>query len=363
MSSPTPQIPNSLFFSLVFIPVLSYSFLYFPLTGVLTIGGDGYLALPLAMLMTLPLLLLAHFWAKQNNGQTILEQAPLIIGRIPGLLFNLVYLAFLFGETLVFSREVVSLAADFALGSTPRWAITLFLIGATVYLSCYGIPTVARLATFLLPAVLVIFFLVLLGFQHWDWRNMEPLFRSSPRIYLAGGWQNLYLFYPLGLVYQASSFSPNHKSAFRLSLLVLFLTTALYLLTFIGVLGVFSTTGLTRYNWPTLQYTRTINMEFLLLEQAGLLLLLAWGVLSYSTITIFLAFLAHGLSQVWPELSARVSPLLLGAFLIAGVLFIPNINHIRHYINLFQLGGFLALFLLPAGLWIIALIKRRKPSA
>lgn len=361
-----PQASPGLYFFLLFNPVFSYGLLYFPLTAARTVGPDGYLAFPPAVIMILPLIFLNRYFQGRYAGRTVLEYSPLILGRFFGPVFNLLYLIFIFLISAVTIREAAALARNFLLLHTPLWTILLLQVIFIIYLSYYGLSPVGRLAAFLVPFGLLIFLMVLFGFQHWEVLNILPAGKQPLKTYLTGGWAILSIFYPLILIFQTSAFITQKEKAFPLSLLALGLMAAPYFLTLLGVFGVFSAEGVTRYFWPTLEYTRTISISFLLLKQVGLLLLIAWYLLFYSSGTIFFFLLAHGIAQVWNafphplrrNLSFRSVLLCLGPVYFGILLSIKNLETLRDLLTRFQPAGTIFLLGAPLLLWIVSLFRR-----
>ena len=128
--------------------------MYFPLTGARVIGTDGYLAIPVAFGLALPITMVARHFTNHYPGLTMIEYTPLIIGKTLGFLYNLLYLGGLLMITIAFLQEVIGIAYGFLINRAPLSFVTLLMVGAVVYISYYGITSVARLASFLFPAAL-----------------------------------------------------------------------------------------------------------------------------------------------------------------------------------------------------------------
>ena len=352
-----------LFFFLLFTPCLSYSLMFFPLTGARVIGVDGYLAIPVAFVLTVPITLVAWYFTSQYPGLTMIEYAPLILGKILGFIYNLLYLSGLFLITIVFFREVTGLAYGFLINRAPVLFANLLMVAAAVYLSYYGVSSVARLASFLFPAVLVLSATILLAFQNWRLLNILPIGAEPIGAYFRGGMESLYIFYPLTLIFQATGFADRREKVFPLSLLTLSLITGLYLLNFVGITGVFTAEGITRYLWPNMEFARTIDLPFFF-EEIGLVFNVAWGVLSYSTVTIFLFFLSHGLAQLNIKPGISQDPvsyqnilIFLGLIIVVALQCIPNLNILRDNLKIMQIVGGLLLFGLPFLLFLSSLLR------
>jgi|GEM_PF-6502030 len=355
----------SLFFFLLLVPTSTFSFMYYPLTGAKVIGSDGYLAIPVAFLFTIPLLLIATYFSYRYPGLTIIEYTPLVLGKFLGMVCNLLYLAVYFMLTVILLRDAIGLAYSFLLNRTPFFFINILMVGAALYLSYYGISSTARLASFLLPAIVFLGLMIFLSYQNWQVINVLPLCKQPLYTYIRGGALSLYVFYPLGLLFQAAAFTKRRKKIFSLSLLVLALVSGFYFLNFLGITGVFTAEGLTRYLWPNLEFVRTISFPFALFDDVGLILLVAWGVLAYSSTTILFFFLAHGLSQLTlkPGNAQSVASyqrilVVLGLITVATIQSIPNLDFLRARLNLFQIISGLILFGLSFLLLLTSLTRR-----
>jgi len=338
--------------------------MYFPLTGARVIGTDGYLAIPVAFGLALPITMVARHFTNHYPGLTMIEYTPLIIGKTLGFLYNLLYLGGLLMITIAFLQEVIGIAYGFLINRAPLSFVTLLMVGAVVYISYYGITSVARLASFLFPAALFLGVTILLPFQNWRLLNILPIGGEPIGTYLNGGIQSLYIFYPLTLIFQAAAFADRREKVFPLSLLALGLIFLLYFVNSIGITGVFTAEGITRYLWPNMEYSRTIDLPFFLFEEVGLVFNIAWGVLSYSTITIFFFFLAHGLAELGLKSKNSRNPvsyqkiLIILSSIIAGALqFTPDLNIIRAHFSSVQMVGGLLLFGLPLLLFLCSLLR------
>jgi spore germination protein len=324
----------------------------FPLTGARVIGADGYLAILVAFTLTLPITLLAWYFTSQYPGLTMIEYAPLILGKVLGFIYNLLYLSGLFLITIVFFREVTGLAYGFLITRAPVLFANILTVTSAIYLSYYGVSSVARLASFLFPATLFLTATILLAFQNWQLLNILPVGGETMGVYFRGGIESLYIFYPLTLIFQAAGFADRREKVLPLSCLALGLVTGLYLLNYVGITGVFTAEGITRYLWPNMEFSRTIDLPFF--EEIGLVFNVAWGVLSYSTVTILLFFLSHGLAQlkIKPEISQDpVSHqnilIILGLIIVGALQFIPDLTILRDNLKIMQIAGGLLLFGLP----------------
>lgn len=353
-------ISPSLYFFLIFTPLLSFSLLFYPLTLAQQIGTDGYLGIPIAFLLICPVILLARYFESRFPGKTILEYTPLIFGKYLGLFFNSVYLVFLFSISFVLFKELSGLVSHFLLLHSPIWATNLLIIGSVAYLSYYGLGPTARLTTFLFPAGCFIVFMFLLGFQNWDGLNIVPIFKQPVQTYLMGGLKSLYIFYPLVLIYQAQLFSAHQQKKSRLALTALGLTGAIYFINFFGIAGVFGPEGFVRYNWPTLEYVRTINFPYLLLDQIGLTLIIAWLVITYATGSILMYFLSSGISQLLNKPSPKIVTLILVPVYFFSINRFESLDLLRDLFGYFQVGGMIVLLGLPGLLWVISLVTGRR---
>ncbi len=360
MNEEHPQVSPSLYFFLIFTPLMSFTLLCYPITFAQSIGTDSYLGIPAALLFALPAILLGRYFERRFSGKTVIEYAPLILGKFFGLIYNLVYLIFLFIILFVLFRELTGLVNHFLLLHTPLWAVTILIAGSVAYLSFYGLSSTARLATFLLPAGIFIFFMIGLGFQNWSIQNAVPLLKQPVSTYLFGGFKSLYIFFPLILIYQAPAFSAEKRKNTPLTLAALVLTGAIYFFNLLGIMGVFGPENCIRYNWPTLEYVRTINFPYLLLDQIGLTLIIAWLVLAYATGAILTFFLSSGISQLWQKLSFKKVILLLVPVYFFSLISFPSYDLLRDLFGYFQYAGLTVLLGLPALLWLVSLITGRR---
>jgi hypothetical protein len=120
--------------------------------------------------------------------------------------------------------------------------------------------------------------------------------------------------------------------------------------------------GITRYNWATMEYVHIIHLPFLILEQAGLVMLIAWITKIYGAISVSFWIVSFSVSRVFRGLNYKSAILILAPvyFILLLIPLTPKQIFIAEQF-LHKIGVFL-FFPYPVILWILAFLgKRRSP--
>lgn len=189
--------------------------------------------------------------------------------------------------------------------------------------------------------------------------SLRPMFGARPGDYALGA----LLFAPAYLGLAGALVIHPHLTLphrWRKSMLgVVAAASFLYLITGIGVIGVFGAEFSLLYTWPNQAVVQRIAIPLALFEQVGLLFFGVW--LAAFTVTVaFFIHIAHvGLAQLVPVLAHRLVPIGLAAGLWLGGVFIPNWTWVRHGYETVRVGALCVVFLYPLLLVLVAVWRKK----
>ena len=113
------RLSTALILSVMVVVLLGLDVFQIGKVGIGVMKGNGYLALMPATVATLPVIYALFRLQRQFPGQTVIDYAPRIIGRIPALLANLGFLIFSFLYKFGIGRDILSMTSTYQLDRTP----------------------------------------------------------------------------------------------------------------------------------------------------------------------------------------------------------------------------------------------------
>lgn len=134
------------------------------------------LALVYIVILNLPLLLLAN----KFRGLDLYEINELILGKVGGKITAGIYMlfaVFCFTACMLIGMMFIK---TYLLARTPEWAILLFMVVPITYLVLKDAGTIARVASFVVPAIIftiILFFA--LGLRDMDINALRPIIADS----------------------------------------------------------------------------------------------------------------------------------------------------------------------------------------
>ena len=196
--------------------------------------------------------------------------------------------------------------ATYILSKTPLFMIMLILLASISYLVINGLAAVSRFTAFLLIPVYVFrLFMELLGLQKIELTNLLPLFSETPGQYLIGGMSLTGYFLPITAMFLLSNRLRKPAKLGPVLFGALGVVFPIYLLGFIGTVGIFGIEYTQSFNWPELTATNHVNIPILGIEQLGLLFLIVWLASFFATKAFYTYIVASGSKQQFPVLKYR----------------------------------------------------------
>lgn len=361
MNKEQTAIGHWLFLALLIIPSLSYGLLNLPNYSVKSMGANGYWAGIIAALFVLPGIVAIYLLAKRFPGQSIITQGISILGSLPGRITGAFYLIYNLVLLTMFTRDIINLVGTYFLDRTPVYIVTFIYLLLVAYAASRGIETIARLTTFIMiPAVLIMIGLVAFSFQNVKWTHVLPIFSPDILTYFKGGFSVLYIYYLIGLSAIALPFlKPLHIFPRLAGGAILFLALFLSTYTF-GSIGVFGHRYILHYAWPGLEFVHNINFPYLMLEQAGLIMLIDWIAMIVASTGFVYYTVALGSAQLSGLFGYKSWVWLIFPLKLIMINLPRDTIQTKKTIDLIVRFGWVFLFGYPLVLWLIAVLSRRR---
>lgn len=352
-----------LFWPLLVLPALSYA-PNLAFYAAEAMGANGYLAPFLAAAMALPGFLAIHLLARRFRGLTLVEQGVRILGPYLGRVTGAIYLAFSLTLLTMFGRDLVDMALTNLIPSTPLFMAVLILISAEAYVASRGLETISRLASFvILPALLILLALGLISLKNVAWSHLLPIASPTALDYARGGYAVLFCYYLPGAAAMVLPFLRPLRSFPRLAGISLLLLAAFFALFTAGAIGVFGPEHVRDLAWPAFEYIQVIEYHYLLLEQAGVLMVVSWLALIFIGMPFLCFTIALGTSQLTGVLDYRRFVWLVALAKVILIMLPANSAQTKEIVGHLARYGWIVFFAYPAILWLTAITTGRKESA
>lgn len=214
------------------------------------------------------------------------------------------YWAFGIVDTLVhLVLPIIALAqftfviVTFFLTDTSSTAIEVVVMGMAVYVVWWELPALARTVQVIyIPVMLVTVAMLGLMPQHMhDWYALRPSFDLRLKPTVTGAFQAFYIFVgfeaiPIFWPYVRAEDQPRAR---RYTYWALTLSGAFYAAIFAVTLASESPWYLVHMQWPAVSALRLVNINGLLIDKLGLLVVVFWGILSLFFISLRLWAITH----------------------------------------------------------------------
>jgi len=351
-----------LFWSLITIICFGFGYINTNTYNVETMGANGYWAIPLAAVCTVPGLIAVYFLMKRFPNHNVIQQGTLIMGNFFGRTAGIIYLLFLLVYFIVFTTDVDILVHSYLLDSTPFYILCAIDLIITVYLSTRGIETISRIASFvILPLVTIVFLLFSFIIPEIRIDRLMPIFDFRLNFKSVGGPSILHIFYPMGLWALITPYCHGiHQKIPRMTLLAFLVLICLFLVDSIVTIGIYGHTYISQLPYPSIETFRTVEISYIFIEQAGLfgvIVLLASTIISSG---FSLYAISLGMSQVLGLWDYKRF-----VWILTPLIFITNIHlahpgFIKSLSHLFAKHGWMVIWGYPILLSILAFIFKKK---
>ncbi|MBR2563760.1 MAG: GerAB/ArcD/ProY family transporter [Paenibacillus sp.] len=184
-------------------------------------------------------------------------------------------------------RIMADVTGMYLLERTPTWAIVMVFMWIGIYLISGGLAVIVRVFEVILPITLIIFVMeILLSNQLFEISNLRPVLGEGFMPVIRGLKPSLlsYTGYEVMLVITACMQNP--KKSNKAMVWGLGISTSIYLITVVMVVGSLSLDGIKTRTWPTLDLVRSFEIQGLIFERFESLLLVIWIMQIFSTFAI-----------------------------------------------------------------------------
>jgi hypothetical protein len=174
---------------------------------------------------------------------------------------------------------------------------------------------------------------------------------------------SVYIYYLLGASAMTLPFLKPFKAFPRIAGGSLAFLIVFYVFFSLCTIGIYGHQYLLRFGWPALEMVHPTNYPYLLLEQAGLLMLIDWIAMILIGTGYFYYCIAFGSSQVSKTLDYKKWVWILLPVKYLMISAPHNVTETKVMVDFVAKYGWMVIFAYPIILWLIAVILGKRGPA
>lgn len=264
-----------------------------------TAGADGIIAFIAGVAILVLATVLITVLVRRFPNQGIADYSTLLIGKIPGFIFNLLYGVFMISLIATMVRMFSEVTKFFLLQRTPLEVIMISMLFASSLLARNGLQPIARacqilLYLFALPLLAVPFFIPI-----FDPNEFLPLFQTDFATMAYATFTAMFALAGIEIMLVIGPHFDKPEKLVRSSVL-----SVLAVSVFIGILvalafGSLSVNQVAKLTDPLFEMIKYIPVPFGLFERVDIFFYNIWIAATYSSIVIGLFAVSHHLGETF----------------------------------------------------------------
>ncbi|MGE5576679.1 MAG: GerAB/ArcD/ProY family transporter [Syntrophothermus sp.] len=291
---------------------------------------------------------------------SLIELTEALLGPVFGRLVGLLFIGYFLYVTSIVMREFTETFKTAILPDTPPSVLTIVMLSILMYAAYCGLEALARASELLFPFIVVSFFAALLvwpnvrlGFLRPFWGPGIPVLLKNGLLAASIYGEILFLAMIFPFLRQKGDAWRAGTSAILVSGIILSSLTAL-------AVAVFSDRGLAQIPFPMLTLARLVNLGKFL-QRVEAVYVFVWFFTGALKLSIAFYVTVLGTAQLLKLEDFR--PLIWPyGLLVFSLSFIPRnlIEAFTDDIDILRRYGTIVAFLLPAGLWLLAVMLGKR---
>ncbi|RJQ28852.1 MAG: spore gernimation protein [Peptococcaceae bacterium] len=340
---------------LLFTLFFAGSLLFVPVFPVFHAGQDAWLSIILAAAGGMVMARLVVDLSLRFPGRTLFQFPEIILGKAAGKAVALLYLWWFFQNGTENYRVFISFLQVSFMPETPLMVFMVFGLTMAAYGAYYGLEVIARTNQLFLPFVLVsVVGLFLLSVPEMTVNNLLPVFEASMIHLVKSAAAPLAWFGEIITLAVLIPYLNRPQQAHRVALFGILGSAAIFEITVIGIMAIFSPALTTGYLFPVLNGARIIHLANFL-ERMELVLVVMWTIAGVMRVSLLHWVLALGSAQLLGLKDYR--PLILPVGVILAALFmLIHKGVLEEYYFLAWVWPLYSLIIFEAGLPLLLLV-------
>ena len=356
------KVSNIQIKALIVTTIVGVGILSLPSDVALILNNDGWIAIVLGGLITIPFIMIIDRIFKMYPNKSFFQ-----IGRevLNPIIFNLFLILILVYSILLLAyatRTFAEVIKAYLLETTPTEIIIITMLVAVSYIARGQIEDIARMALIIYPIIIAsVIFLVVINLPNMDYTNIYPIFNISPKVIPKGIMAALFSYLGYEFIIFALPYAEDSKKTLGYSLRAMFFVIGIYLIVFLVTLSQYGVDQLKREIWPTIAVIKEVDLPGYFLENLDGIVMAVWVMVVFGTLGPFLYASGLILSNIFKTKTHDFLILyLLPIIYIIGLIpeNIVQINEILgKLVNYFAIAS---VMIIPTIIFVLAYIKKRR---
>ena len=344
--------------------VIGVGILSLPSDMAMILDNDGWMGILLGGLITIPFIIMIDKIFKLYPDKNFFQLGKEIMNPI---IFKIILIILLSYNILLLSLSVrifSDVIKTYLLETTPIEIIIITMLLAVSYIARSQIEVIARMAVMIYPIILgFIIFLIIINIPNMDITNIYPIFNIDYKLLPRGVLKALFSYAGYELIMLFVPIAEDSQKTLRCTLKGISLVIGIYLIAFFITLSQYGIHQLKREIWPTIAVVKEVDLPGYFLENLDGIVMAAWVMVVYGTMGPFLHSSGVILSNILNtrEHESLIFPILPIIYILA--IYPKNLVQVEEIVGkIFNYLSLFAIMFIPAILFILAMIKKRRNS-
>lgn len=262
-------------------------------------GPDGIIAFACAIGVLVAATVLIILLVRRFPNQGIADYSTILIGKVPGFIFNIIFGFFLTCVVATMVRGFSEVTKLFLLQRTPLEVIMISMLLAGSVLARNGLQPIARacqilLYLFLLPLLAIPFFIPI-----FETGEFLPLFQTDFMSMVKATFGALFALAGIEVMLVIGSHSEDPKQLMRSSVLTVIAVSVLTGILVVLAFGSLSVNQVAKLSDPLFEMIKYVPVPFGIFERVDIFFYTIWIAATYSSVVIGLFTASHHLAETF----------------------------------------------------------------
>ncbi len=346
---------------LVIVSVIGIGILTLPRVITEIADTDGWMLIIVGGAVTIALALIMNSLGNMFPDKTIIEYSRDLVGGPLSYLIGIILIIY-FTLIAAFSIRIFGeVLKMYLLPKTPIEIIIMTFLITVIYLVRNNLEGIARFYEIIILIMFIPYFLALFaGTGDLDYSNLLPVFQTSPKVILGGILQIVFSFSGFEVIYLFIPFVSDKKNIKRTLIIVISITTIIYLISSLIVIASFGPQQTKALLWPLMAYIKSIEVPGAFIEQLEGVIMTIWVLFIFTTIATLYFSSVFILGRLTKVREHKIFPTALLPLIYIISLQPANVPELYQWLGTFSTyAGSVVIIILPVILLIIAKIQKK----
>ncbi|TDB50255.1 GerAB/ArcD/ProY family transporter [Bacillus sp. CBEL-1] len=328
-----------------------------------TNNADGWIVLLVEWGLFSLIIILLAWMIKSFQIQSLYEFSKEVTGKFLGSIINLFAITYFTAVSSFEIRAMSEMIQFYLLESVPLGVIIITFMLTSLYTLTGGMNTISKMMALFFPFTIIIL-LALYGFSvnMVSISNLRPVLADGIHPILNAFTTVSVSFVGAELILFLPKYLKNKKQIRKIALIGFGIPLALYIITYILVVGALTVPEVKTIVYPTIAFVQSHEVKGIFVERLELFLLTVWLLQFFLTFQMFNFLAFSGITMMLKKNSTKKSAMIrvtLAVIIVVGSLLPKTAGDVIAFADLLGWGFLIVFLAVPLFLGPIMLIKKR----